>query len=472
LEKGRLEQRLIEYCEDSYVPFHMPGHKRQLEFSPLSEIARYDITEIDTFDNYHAPTDIIKQEFDRAAEFYESDKSIYLVNGSSCGLISAICGAFNRGDEVLMARNCHKSVYNGIYLNGLKPHYIYPRFISKWMIYSQIDAKQIEYALDKNPNIKGVILTSPTYEGIVSNIKEIADLLHKRGCILIVDEAHGAHFGYEGFPSSSIKNGADIVIQSLHKTLPSLTQTAIIHLKSKLVDYDRVLRYVSMYQSTSPSYLLMASISSCIETMRVKGEALMMDYSKRLDVVRKRLGVLKHLTLYSPKMEDGFDYDKAKLVIGTFNAGISGNKLHDILLYDYKIQVEMASLNYVILMTSLADTWQMYEYLIDALIKIDNTLNFKENLFANVEDFEANSVLVPAVAMNMATTKVKLNAANGKLSSEYVYVYPPGIPILVPGEVVKEEAIEAIKRYRMAGLEVIGLDDKEDDLYMEVLLDG
>ena len=248
--------KYLTYGKSDVYPFHMPGHKRKsLSFPNPYEI---DITEIDGFDNLHYATGMIKEAEVRGAELYHSKRCFFLVNGSTCGLLAAISAATRRGDKVLVARNCHKAVYHALYMNELQAEYLYPS-ITKNGIQGQITAEQVQESLYENPDAVAVILTSPTYEGIVSDVAKIAEVCHEHGIPLIVDEAHGAHFGFGGgFPENAVKLGADAVIMSLHKTLPSFTQTALLHLTSDLIDEKRVERYLSIYETSSPSYIFMA----------------------------------------------------------------------------------------------------------------------------------------------------------------------------------------------------------------------
>ena len=277
-QPGLLE-RLTEYAGSDAYPFHMPGHKRREipDGIPGGFPDPYgiDITEIDGFDNLHHAEGILKDAMDEAAAIYGADRSWYLVNGSTCGILSAVFATTENGGRILTARNCHKAVYHAICLNRLEAEYLYPEEITEFGINGGIRAEDVRKALEKDAmrcagnsgdvrgkitKIQAVLITSPTYEGVVSDIRAIADAAHEYGIPLIVDEAHGAHLEYavqcHSFPKSALEYGADIVIQSLHKTLPCFTQTAILHVKGKLVDQDRVSRYLSMFQTSSPSYLL------------------------------------------------------------------------------------------------------------------------------------------------------------------------------------------------------------------------
>lgn len=276
-----LLEKLQEYRAEDMYPFHMPGHKRKP--LPFPNPYSIDITEIDGFDNLHHAEGILKEAQERAADLYGSKECFYLVNGSTCGLLAAICAATKKRDKVLVARNCHKAVYHALYLNELQAEYIYP-VITKSGIQGQIEPEQVKKALLLNPDIAAVILTSPTYEGVVSDINAIAGIAHERGIPLIVDEAHGAHLGFgAGFPENAVRQGADAVIMSLHKTLPSFTQTALLHLCSERIDKDAVKMYLGMFETSSPSYLFMAGMDSCIRVVKEQGNILFSDYRKLLD---------------------------------------------------------------------------------------------------------------------------------------------------------------------------------------------
>lgn len=222
--------KLKNYSDSDYYAFHMPGHKRNLDLMDGTSPYRIDITEIDGFDDLHHAEGILKEAQERAAEVYHADETHFLVNGSTVGILSAILGTTEKGDSILVARNCHKSVYHAIYLNELDPVYLYPKFDTELGLSTEIDAEDVQKALEEHPKIRAVMIVSPTYDGVVSDIEKIAEIVHEAGCLLIVDEAHGAHFGFDPyFPESANMYGADLVINSLHKTLPALTQTALLH---------------------------------------------------------------------------------------------------------------------------------------------------------------------------------------------------------------------------------------------------
>ena len=499
--------KLDKYKDENIVPMHMPGAKRnkeliELYMGDMGNPYEKDITEINGFDNMHNAETIIKDAFDEAAELYGADESWYLVNGSTAGNMSAICGVTHKNDVVIMARNCHISVYNTVILNELNPVYIYPEYDEEYGYYKGITLKEIKVIVDKyssdhdRNDIKAVILTSPTYEGNVSDIKSIAEYLHQYNIPLIVDEAHGAHFNFsESFPQSAVKSGADVVINSVHKTLPSLTQTAIMHINYGIVDVERIRRYWNIYQSTSPSYILMSSIARSLSIVKNDGDKLFAEYVDKLTILRNGLSELKHIRLINTD-------DISKLVLGYKDA----KWLYDTLFYKYKIQLEMSSIKYVIAMTSIFDSQEYYDRFLAALKEIDeeidesiskydreDILNSKvdkdlDNRFnsihngeadnrlnyssinnqdngnkINVADFRDEQALTIAQAFNRrdlsGCDEIQMNNEKiyGKISGESVYVYPPGIPILCPGEVITRKIIAILEAAGEAGLEVVGV---------------
>lgn len=350
LKKTGLLDRLIEYGNTDAYPFHMPGHKRQAgaEFAKrFPNPYSIDITEIDGFDNLHHPEGILKESMEWAAEIYEADRTYYLVNGSSSGILSAICGTTNNSDTILMSRNSHKSAYHGVFLNHLRAMYIYPQFLEDCCAQGGLLPDEIEDMLKTHVEISAVFVVSPTYDGIVSDIKTIAKTCHNYKIPLIVDEAHGAHFRYgEELPVSALELGADVVIQSVHKTLPSFTQTALLHVKKGYVDVEKIERYLSIYQSSSPSYLFMAGIENCLNYMEEAGRQKMADLTSKVLELRDKLGQLKHLKIMGREVIGNagvYDIDITKLFISTAGTCLSGVDLNNILRTRYHLEMEMCT---------------------------------------------------------------------------------------------------------------------------------
>ena len=504
-QPGLLE-RLTEYVGSDAYPFHMPGHKRREipDGIPGGFPDPYgiDITEIDGFDNLHHAEGILKDAMETAAAIYGADRSWYLVNGSTCGILSAVFAATENGGKILTARNCHKAVYHAICLNRLEAEYLYPEEITEFGINGGIRAEDVRKALEKDAmrcagnsgdvrgkitKIQAVLITSPTYEGVVSDIRAIADAAHEYGIPLIVDEAHGAHLEYadqcHSFPKSALEYGADIVIQSLHKTLPCFTQTAILHVKGKLVDQDRISRYLSMFQTSSPSYLFMAGMERCIRYMDGDGRNEMIRYEKRLERFMERMEGLQVLEVLDREICGKYrtvaGWDPSKIVVSTMRAeDFHGEELAETLRRKYHLEMEMTAPEYVIAMTSLMDTEEGFERLGTALLEIDGALRRrmesgrKEKAASETPEGLESKLSHPVrrmlicEAMDADTERTAFQDTVGKVSAEFVYLYPPGIPIIAPGEVFTDAIVEKIMAYKAAGLLVQGPADPDADVIL------
>ena len=338
-----LRERLRTYGEGNAYPFHMPGHKRQKQQGSLFPYD-LDITEIDGFDNLHHAEGILEEAMERAAKLWGSRKSFFLVNGSSSGLLAGIRAVTKRGDKVLMARGCHRAVYHAVELCGLHPVYMQAEWVEEMQISGSIQLETVEKHLQEHPDCKLVILTSPTYEGVVSDIAEIAKVAHRYGAYLLVDEAHGAHLGFsKGFPDTSVHLGADVVVQSLHKTLPCPTQTAILHVCTEQVDVTEVGRQLSVFQTSSPSYVFMAEIDGCVSLLEQKRESLFAAYERRLASFYEKMEKLEHIRLCQPEVSPAvFGHDRGKLLFFTGNSNLSGVELAEILRERYELEIEMS----------------------------------------------------------------------------------------------------------------------------------
>lgn len=455
-----LYDRLKAYSESDYYGFHMPGHKRNKKYVNAGLPCEWDITEIEGFDDLHHAEGILKDAQEQAAEVYRAEETHFLVNGSTVGLLSAILGVTEREDTILVARNCHKSVYHAIDMNELRPVYLYPEFDSQAGLNTKVSVDDVEKALVENPKIRAVVIVSPTYDGVVSDVKAIAETVHKRGIPLIVDEAHGAHFGFHPyFPENANVQGADIVIHSLHKTLPSLTQTALLHMNGTLVNREAVREYLHMLQSSSPSYIFMASIDSCVNLLKQEREALFEPYVNRLKALRKLLKKLRRLQLVETE-----SYDRSKIVIAAGAIGISGKELQKRLLLDYHLQMEMAAGNYVLAMTSVGDTEEGFGRLEQALFELDQSLEEKVSEEIKIKLPKTELVYTIAQIRKMKKMQKEDNVfvlpweeSNGYISMEYAYLYPPGIPLIAPGELVTKEITDALLQYERLGFSVEGL---------------
>lgn len=481
-----LNRKLEELAESDLYPFHMPGHKRNLAMGIENVGFSHDITEITEFDNLHQPEGIIDQIQQKVASFYGAKKSYLLVNGSSCGNLAAISASVKKNGTILVQRNCHRSVFYGIFIRDLKAEYIYPGWDEDYHYLTEVTLKDIEIAFQKNPEIEAVVITSPTYEGVVSDIRGIADIAHQHNAILIVDEAHGAHFVLDENVSrmkketsniifeTALSQGADIVINSLHKTMPSLTQTAVLHCNSNRVDQERLKKFLRIYQTSSPSYLLMSSIEQCISYAEVNALKLWVGYKAKLEEFYAstkdlyRLHVVNDFESLS-NTKKGRDF--GKIIISTKNSAISGQTLYDILRERYRLQLEMAQVDYVLALTSVMDKEEGFRRLAAALLEIDTLLpkwveegsiTVKRQCSNNVLNLNLyfkpkQTVLTMGEADGLKRKTILLEDSAGCICADEISIYPPGIPLLLPGERLDTQMVDFLIEAVCMGITVHGL---------------
>lgn len=445
-----LLKKLEELKQDDPYPMHMPGHKRvALSFPCVYDI---DITEINGYDNLHAPTGIIKKLSDEVAEMYGADHAFLSVGGSTDMNLTAIFAATRPGDKILIARNSHKSVYHAAILRNADACYAMPE-IAGGEIAAEISPIEIERCFARDPDIRACVITSPTYEGVISDIEAIAGICHRHGVPLIVDAAHGAHLGFPGFGTNPIGQHADAVILSLHKTLPSLTQTGCLLINDdSLIDKERIIKYFNYFETSSPSYVLMAGIDRCVTYIREHGEKGFSDYHSRLNRLRSDLMAVPGISLFRTER-----YDDSKLVIRM--RGRSGTEIEEILRKG-KIEAEMSSLNYVICMTSLMDTKEGFDRLLEVLKRAaGEDLPDESRRPEGIYDICPKKKDRIGIAESRATKRVPIENVEGMESGAIVTVYPPGIPLIVPGEIFDRDVIKRIEEALGKGLFVEGIKD-------------
>ena len=522
-----LYDELVRYCGSDAYPFHMPGHKRRL--GQLNDPFSFDITEIDGFDNLHHAEGILLEAEKRAARLYGAEETHFLVNGSTAGILSAIGAATTAGGHLLMMRASHKAAYHAVAAGGLTAHYLagtsgsaapHIRLVggfgkrissdgaepgrSQADGLTELDCGQpadpveVERALAEDPRIQAVYITSPTYDGIVSDVRAIAEIAHRHGIPLIVDEAHGAHFGmHEIFPESSVKLGADLVIHSVHKTLPSLTQTALIHVQGKLVSRRRLREMLDICQTSSPSYVLMASIDQCIRMLESQGREL---FDRLAENLRWFYTAVADLSSISCIVTD----DPSKILLRP--AGHEAGELYDALRQTWHLQPEMLSRSYVLMLSSIGDDEEGFRRLSEALHQIDRSWSTagspptvgkaampegdrrkpvgigeqeEQEALSAVTGPEASremagsadrpaehargsfpeAVMTIRKAQDSAQERVLFAEAAGRVSGEYLYLYPPGIPLITPGERIPDDLPVRVRNLMEAGYAVEGADD-------------
>lgn len=436
---------------------HMPGHKRNAGL--FSDVENIDVTEVEGLDNLHDPEGIIKESMDRVSSFLGTDKTYFLVNGSTVGVLAAIQSATDIGDEIIIGRNSHKSVYNAVEIRDLKPVYLYPE--STGLFDGGYNKEELEKLLEET-SAKVVVITSPTYEGVVSDIKGLAEVAHKNEAILIVDSAHGAHFCLDGFPNPAYKEEADIVIESIHKTLPALTQTAVIHVMGDRINREKLERALATYQTSSPSYVFMTSIDECFNIVEKEGNKRAEELLKTLENIRRDVNNTEKVFIPGKELvgnNEVYDYDLGKLVIDLSKTNITGVELAKILREKYKFETEMANNKYVIAMTSIADDLEKVKAFGEALVEVADGLEVADEEISG-ERIVNEVKFSPYEAINVDFEEVALKDAKGRIAGDYIYKYPPGIPLIVPGEVVSEELIKEVEKSLESGLQIKGITDK------------
>lgn len=472
--------KLMRLYKEGLLPFHMPGHKRKAS-GPFQDALACDITEITGYDDLHDPQGMIRESMELVRETYGSRASWYLVNGSTAGILASLSAVCRPGDMILAGRNCHKAVYNAIRLLRLKPVYLWPPMDPEFGIAGSLDPEEVRRRMASFSDIRAVILTSPTYEGIVSDVRGIRDVMDEMGgqaVPLIVDEAHGAHFHFHRyFPESAVSRGADLVIQSTHKTLPAMTQTALLHLCSDRVSAGKVEDRLSVFQTSSPSYILMASAEYGVLYMRDHPEEVE-GYVRKLKDFRERCRRLRAIRLIENDHGLFFGMDPGKLV---FFAGGRGKDLFKRLREDYSIEPEMAMRSHLVCMTSVMDEAEDYERLWRAVSEIDIIYDREDRMrhdagyserdpdtAGGIETVKYNKTgqicrepecaLYSWECLDLPVEKVSLDRAEGRIAARDIMVYPPGIPHIAAGERFDKEIVENISYFLYNGYHVAGVE--------------
>lgn len=466
MSKLPLIDGIMKYISEKNSLFCMPGHKQGKGFLCTDEgkkfydnLIKFDLTEVDGLDNLHHAEGIIKEAEERLSSFYGTKKSYFLVNGSTSGNLAMIFACFNEGDKVIVERNCHRSIFNGIIMRKLKPVYIKNDFNYKMNAPLAIDEEYFLKLLDENIDAKGVIITYPNYYGVCCNLEFIAGEAKKRGMKVIVDSAHGAHFGLcEELPKSAVKLGCDMVVMSAHKTLPSLTQTAYLHLCSDEIEVDKLDFYVSSFLTTSPSYVFMASMDYARFYIEEKGYS---EYKKLINICNKyaeKIDKIRgmHILNEADLNNKNQSIDKTRFVINVCK-GYSGFKLYNYLKENF-IQPEMCDSQNVILIFSPFNCEEEFKKLYEVLIKCnieeleDKSFDLKELSIPSME-------MAPGDVLNSKKEVMDIYEAEGEICADAVVPYPPGVPIIMPGEVISKEIIEEINYYIKNNALVMGVNE-------------
>lgn len=453
---------LRKIVDDNIISFHMPGHKKGAIYKMLGyediveNLYKLDTTEIPGTDNLHSPEECIKESLKRASEVFKSDKTFYLVNGSTCGIEAAIMASVNPKEKIILNRDCHQSAINSCIIGDIDPIYVNPSINKGSNTLSGVSFNDVKRVIDSNLDAKAVFLTYPTYFGDVFDLKSICSYAHEKGMTVIIDEAHGAHLGLsEKLPETALSQGADIVIQSTHKTLPSFTQSSMIHIKGNRTDINKLTNMLRITESSSPSYLLMASLDIAVDIYEKNGFDLMDKLLSNIDEFKSELYKLKNI-----KVDESKDY--TKIFLNTKKLGITGHELESILREKYNIQVELSNYYGVLLIATIGNTKDEFLKLKDVLFEIDKIYK-KENYLKNVSYpiKLPKKILSPREAFYMDKKNVKIENSIGKISGEYIIPYPPGVSLVSPGEEITREVIDYIIECKSKGMNVNGVKDSE-----------
>lgn len=452
--KTPLFDALKEYHKRQVIPFDVPGHKHGKGLTEFAEFVGSKVLEIDVnsmkpLDNLSNPIGVIKDAEELMAEAYGADHAFFLVNGTTSGVQAMIMSACKPGDKIILPRNAHKSAINGLIISGAIPIYIQPEINDTLGIAMGVSIESVEKAIAENSDAKALFIINPTYYGVASDIKKIVKLAHKHGIAVLVDEAHGAHFRFHSeLPREAMKLGADMAAVSLHKTGGSLTQSSALLLNEGLIDKNSVKTILNLTQTTSASYLLMASLDIARKMLVTKGEEILTRVLKITKEARDEINKIDGLYAFGNELVGDagvFNFDETKLGVNVTGLGITGLRAYDILRDEYNIQVELGDVFNILAIVSVGDDENSLKALIEALKDISMKYQGSEIKLEKVALENPEIIVSPRNAFYARKKIVRLEEAEGEISGESIMAYPPGIPIVTPGEKISKEIINYIK---------------------------
>lgn len=463
-KKTPLFDAIVNYANLKRISFHTPGHKngkgnlRKIKEFIGDKIFAMDLSvsvrnKIDSLDK---PYGAIKEAQKLAASLYNASHSFFLVNGTTIGNQVMIFSTLSENDKVILPRNVHRSVISGIILSGAIPYYIYPEINEKFGILTNITYNQVKLALKQNHLAKAILITNPSYYGITTDLVKIVDLVHKDNKIILIDEAHGPHLKFHpDLPLSAIDSGVDMCVQSTHKILACLSQGSILHLNSSKIDLFRLKQTLQLLQTTSPSYIILATLDLARMQMAIFGEKLLNVVIELAENLREKINKIDGFSCLTKQDIPGFNLDVTKITI--LHKNLSGFELAKILADEFGIQVELANYTNILLMITIGNKKEDINKLILALQKISKSCKNKKikNLFLTKPEIP-KQVLTPRKAMLSKKDFIPIKESCGLICGEIICSYPPGIPILFPGEMITQEIIKYIENIIFSGGEVNG----------------
>ena len=486
--KSQVKMPLLDALRDCTnkpnVPFYAPGHKRGVGISkPLADLLgiavfRADLPELPELDNLFAPEGVILEAQQLAAEAFGAEFTWFLTNGSTCGIVAAILATCTQGDKIILPRNIHQSAISGLILSGAIPVFVNPEYDADWDIANCITPENLAIALEQNPDAKAVMVLYPTYHGVCGNLEEIAQLTHQYHIPLLVDEAHGAHFNFHpDLPRTALSYGADLTVQSTHKVLGAMTQASILHVQGNYIDISRLNRALQLVQSTSPSYLLLASLDAARQQMALHGEELMTRTLMLAETARSRLAQIPGLSILELLNTPGFvTLDRTRLTVKVSDLELSGFAVDQILNEELGVTAELPMLQHLTFIISLGNTESDIDRLIEAFMTISHRNLSRKKVKRNDNQLEKSPhlplspsphlplspsphLLSPRDAFFATAEVVLVDRACDRISAELICPYPPGIPILMPGEIITPQAVEYLQEVLILGGCITGCSD-------------
>lgn len=470
-DKTPLLDAITEFIDTKPAYFRIPGHRLERGMSKKwtdkvgKEIFAYDVTETPFTDDLHSPEGAILESEKLLQKLYHADKSFFLVNGTTCGNEAMILSAAFEGQEIMVARNAHKSAMMGLIISGAKPVYIMPELLEDWGIQGGIRPETVRRAFEEHPHCKALFLVSPSYYGITSNLRALADICHEYGAMLLVDEAHGGHlYFHRELPEGALEQGADMCVQSMHKVTGALTQSSVMHIKSKLADYERVAANLHIVQSTSPNYLLMTSLDCARYELAIHGQEMMQQALELAENARRRIQAISGFQCMQAEVVGRAGIaglDKTRLVISAKELGLTGFELEEMLFQRYAVNMELADYENVLAIVTYANTQEEIERLIQACESLSREYFVKKDETSVQLAFPPlpEQVLTPRQAYFSMSEEISWQQAVGRISAEMIAPYPPGIPIIYPGERITQEVWEYLEKFRRENRHIHGSRD-------------
>ena len=461
---------LQKLVQKPHAAFYAPGHKQGQEISDSirdllgTAVFEADLPELPELDNLFAPEGVIEEAQKLAANTFGAAKTWFLVNGSTSGIMAAILATCGEEDKVILPRNIHQSAIAGLILSGARPIFVNPEYDATEGLAYNVNPETIQRALAENPDTKAVMMLHPTYQGVCSDLKAIAGITHQYDIPLLVDEAHGAHFAFHrDLPPSAMSVGADLTVQSTHKVLSAMTQASMLHIQGSRVCDRRISKALQLVQSTSPSNLLLASLDAARQQMATKGQELMNQTITLAGEAREKLTAIPNLSILKPQISPSSQhFDSTRLTINVSRLGMTGFEADEILHNELGVTCELPLLKHLTFIVSLGNTAADIQQLIQACQTLSPRLN---SPYPNpLSPYNLNSILSnPTLTLRQAyfapTETVPISQASDRLCGELICPYPPGIPLLMPGEMITIEAIEYLHQVLTAGGTVTGCKD-------------